>query len=398
MTPRNFTVKERFSVPYAYPVVFTRGVWGSDNGVLLDVLTRRTPDGQPARVAVCLDEGLTSAWPGLAHEMERWFESRKGQVELAAGVQRVPGGERAKNDPRVVRNLVRSFLRAGLCRHSYVIAIGGGAVLDAVGFAAGLVHRGVRLVRLPSTTLAQADAGVGVKNGVNFDGVKNAVGMFAPPFAVINDLEWLGTLSDADWMAGVVEAIKVSVVRDRAFFRRLETLAERLRGRDGQAMELVVRTCAALHLAHIREGGDPFERGTARPLDFGHWSAHALETISGYQVGHGQAVAFGIRLDTRYAQRRGWLPPSPAQAIFDLLDRCGFTDLPPPVRQRLASDAMGLLGGLDRFREHLGGRLCVTFPRDIGRVFETDEVDRRLMAACLRELLEGMEERAAAGR
>ncbi len=386
---RTETYHQRLVVPFEYPVLFTRGAFRKEHEALLKSLTQAASDCRKSRVAICLDDGLATAQPELRGQIEAWFQAHDDRVEMARPILLVPGGERAKNDPGVFRWLVEAFLRAGLCRHSFVMAIGGGAVLDTVGFAAALTHRGLRLIRLPTTTLAQADAGVGVKNGINFDGVKNAIGTFAPPFAVINDFDFLQTLSDKDWIAGVAEAIKVAIVRDRSFFHRLEDLAERLRRREESAMEPVIRTCAALHLAHIRQGRDPFERGAARPLDFGHWAAHALESLSEYRTNHGHAVAFGIRLDTLYAWRRGWLPEPAARAIFSLLDRCGFFSIPPvPLRwdHRTMST---LLEGLDRFREHLGGHLCVTLPREIGRTFETDDIDRRLMAESIRELLGG---------
>lgn len=278
------------------------------------------------------------------------------------------------------------FLREGLDRHACVFIAGGGAVLDAVGFAAALPHRGLRVVRLPSTTLAQADSGVGVKNGINWRGVKNALGVFAPPFAVVNDFNWLSTLSDADWMGGVAEAIKVAVIRDAAFFRELKELAPALRRRDAAAMERVVRRCAELHLEHIRTSGDPFEQGVARPLDFGHWAAHELESLSKHRVGHGAAVAFGIRLDTLYAHRSGWLDAGAWESVSGLLDACGFSPWHAALERSDRSGRPAVLAGIERFREHLGGRLALTFPRGIGVAFETDAVDDNLMARCLDEL------------
>ena len=165
-------------------------------------------------------------------------------------------------------------------RHSYVLALGGGALLDVAGYAAAVAHRGVRVIRLPTTVLAQNDAGVGVKNGLNAYGKKNFLGTFAPPWAVIDDELFLTTLSARDWRAGTSEAVKVALLRDAAFFAELERLAPAVAERDLGAMRALIRRCAELHLAHIAGGGDPFEMGCARPLDFGHWSAHKLERLS----------------------------------------------------------------------------------------------------------------------
>lgn len=377
---------QSFAVQFDYPVVFTRGVFDPRNPALADVLTRRAADRRRVRVAFFADAGLQAAWPDLMERAAVYFRAHADRIETVGSPRVVPGGEPIKNDPRFVWKLAGELLRGGLDRHACVVVAGGGAVLDAVGFAAALPHRGLRLVRLPSTTLSQADSGVGVKNGVNRGAVKNALGVFAPPFGVVNDLDWLRTLSDADWMAGVAEAIKVAVIRDAAFFRELGALASDLRRRDDAAMERAVRRCAELHLDHIRTAGDPFEQGTARPLDFGHWSAHALESLSRNRVGHGAAVAFGIRLDTRYAWRRGWLDAAGAEAVTGLLDRCGFPKWHSALERRGRDGRPAVLEGIERFREHLGGRLALTFPRGIGWAFETDEVDPALVGRCLEEL------------
>ena len=137
--------------------------------------------------------------------------------------------------------------------------LGGGAVLDAVGFAAAAAHRGVRLVRVPTTTLAQADSGVGVKNGINAFGKKNFLGTFSPPWAVINDEAFLQTLSDRDWRCGIAEAVKVALLKSERFFDQIGEAVPRLRMRDEQALIPIVRRSAWLHLHHITDGGDPFE-------------------------------------------------------------------------------------------------------------------------------------------
>jgi len=377
---------QSFVVPFDYPVVFTRGVFDPGNSALADALTRRATDRRRVRAALFVDSGLQAAWPDLIGRARDYFRAQAGRVELVGAPRVVPGGEPIKNDPRFVWKIAGDLLQAGLDRHASVVVAGGGAVLDAVGFAAALPHRGLRLVRLPSTTLSQADSGVGVKNGVNHGGVKNALGVFAPPFAVLNDLDWLRTLSDDDWMGGVAEAIKVAVIRDAAFFRELFARAPDLRRRSDETMERTVRRCAELHLHHIRTAGDPFEQGAARPLDFGHWAAHELESLSRNRVRHGTAVAFGIRLDTLYARRRGWLDAAAADAVTGLLDRCGFPAWHSALDRCGADGRPAVLAGIERFREHLGGRLAVTFPRGIGVGFESDDLDPAVVVQCLDEL------------
>lgn len=379
-------ILQAFAVRFEYPVVFTRGAFDPKNPALCDALTRRTDERRRVRAALFFDRGLCAAQPRLVARAKAYFAARADRIELAAPPAILPGGEAIKNDPRAVWNIARRLLDLGLCRHSAVVAVGGGALLDAVGFAAALAHRGLRLLRLPSTTLAQADAGIGVKNGINLGGIKNAIGVFAPPFGVVNDFELLPTLSGADWMGGVAEAVKVALIRDALFFRSLERSAADLRRRDPAAMERTVRRCAELHLAHIRGSGDPFEQGEARPLDFGHWAAHALESLSRNRVGHGAAVAFGIRLDTRYAGRQGWLDEAAVRSVETLLDACGFPSWYSALNRRRSDGRFAVLDGIERFREHLGGRLTITFPRGIGSGFEVHEVDLALMTRCLEDL------------
>ena len=283
------------------------------------------------------------------------------------------------------------MLRLRLDRHAFVIVVGGGALLDAVGFAASLVHRGLRMVRIPTTALAQCDSGVGVKTAINFAGGKNAIGTFAPPFAVLNDFQFLPTLAEREWRGGIAEAFKVAIIRDESFFDTLcgQTLA--LRDREERPMRELVRRCAALHLEHIRMGGDPFEMGRARPLDFGHWAAHKLELLSDFRISHGDAVAAGVALDSAYALAERWISEGEFARIHRALHECGF-----PLWYAEMEDA-ALLDGLRDFQEHLGGELCVTFPSGIGARQEKNEVDRVLMKTCIGRLKE-LKELAAPAR
>jgi 3-dehydroquinate synthase len=239
---------------------------------------------------------------------------------------------------------------------------------------------------VPTTVLGQNDAGVGVKNGVNFMGGKNALGTFAPPFAVLNDFEFLLTLPARDWLCGVAEAWKVAIIRDSAFFDWLCDNAQKFPARDATAMEQLVYRCADEHLAHIRTNGDPFEYGRARPLDFGHWSAHKLELMSGFRISHGEAVAFGVLLDSRYAREKGWLSSEEFAAIERGLRESGFPLWHEEAVARDASGQLEIFAGIRDFQEHLGGELCVTYPRGIGARFEAHEIDLPLMERCLLEL------------
>jgi 3-dehydroquinate synthase len=365
----------RFDVAFDYPVLFTDDVFNSGNPLLADTVSRREP-GRRHRLAVFVDAGVAAARPCLTAAIAAYAEVHGDRVALAGSPAIVPGGEAAKLDPDLVPNLHRRLLDWGIDRQSLVVAVGGGAMLDAVGFAAATFHRGVRLVRLPTTVLGQNDAGIGVKNGVNFAGMKNLIGCFAPPFAVINDSGFLSTLPERDRRAGLAEAVKVAAIRDAGFFAWLEAEMPALRRLEPGPMAEMIRRCAALHLAQIARGGDPFETGSARPLDYGHWSAHKLEQLTHFDLRHGEAVAIGMALDARYAVEAGLLRKTEAERLIRLLEGLGFRLFHPALLVHTADGGPALLRGLDEFREHLGGLLCVTMMTGIGRAVEVDRIDR----------------------
>jgi len=379
------TVRQRIDVKWDFPVTFTHAVFAPGNPALVETL-HRLGENRRHRAMIFMDGQVASALPLLAKQATAYFAAHPQHLELVAEPQIVPGGEAVKNDFGLVEKFMRLMLEAHLDRQSFVIIVGGGAVMDAVGLAAALVHRGLRQVRVPTTVLGQNDAGVGVKNGVNFLGGKNAIGTFAPPFAVLNDFDFLLTLPDRDWLCGVAEAFKVSIIRDRAFFDELVASAEKYPARDFAVMQALVVRCAEIHLEHIRTGGDPFEYGRARPLDFGHWSAHKLELLSSFRISHGEAVASGVLLDSIYAARKSWITEAELAAIREGLQRSGFRLWFAELGQRETDGTRTIFGGLRDFQEHLGGELTVTFPRGIGARHEVHEIDLALMERALQEL------------
>jgi len=360
---------ERFDVRFEHRVRFVPDAWDpacGDVGELVEPI-----EGRAARVLVVLDSGLGEADPGYAGRIEAYAGAHASRIDCV-GIEIVPGGETCKGDHAVVDRVLELINRGGLCRRSYVIAVGGGAVLDAAGYAASIAHRGVRLIRVPTTTLAQGDSGVGVKNGINAFGKKNFLGVFAVPWGVVNDERSLLSLSDRDWRCGFVEAVKVGLVRDAALFESVERSARSVVERDMGVSMPIIRRSADLHLRHITSGGDPFELTRARPLDFGHWSAHKLEQLSGYEIRHGEAVAIGIALDCAYAERIGILDAETGERVRVCLLALGF---------ELKSDLLGedLMAGVEEFREHLGGGLAVPLIRGVGETVDAHEIDRSAM-------------------
>ena len=379
---------DRFDVPFAVPQThrlrFTRDALGADAGVLADLLEGGEPgeNGVTPKVQVWVDAALAAGVPGLAGRLDGLLAgwAAAGLAE-PAGVFRLAGGEACKNDPRHVERVLAAINAADLDRRSYVLAVGGGAVLDAVGYAAATAHRGVRLVRLPSTTLAQGDSGVGVKNAVNAFGKKNWRGTFATPWAVVNDAALLASLPDRDFRGGFSECVKVSLLKSEADFAALCRDAAAIRARAFDAYWPALKASCLWHLDHITAGGDPFEAREARPLDFGHWSAHRLEPLSGYAVRHGEAVGIGVALDVLYSAAVRGLPAADAGRVLDCLAALGL-----PLSHPLIHDADVLMRGLEEFRQHLGGRLTVTMLAGVGEPRDVHAVDPAAMRQAVRDL------------
>jgi 3-dehydroquinate synthase len=359
------TIHQTVRTEFHYPVHFTRGVFHAENTVLRDLMA----SGRGAnRVLFVLDEGVCTPQRQLPHQIESYCRVHSEVIENVASPVVVPGGEQVKNSDESM-NLIRDAVnRHGICRHSFIAVVGGGAVLDMAGYAAATSHRGIRLIRLPTTVLSQNDSGLGVKTSVNRFGKKNFLGTFTPPFAVINDFEFLESLPDRDWRSGAAEAVKVSLIKDRPFFEWIEQAAPAVRQRDSHAMERLIYRCAQLHLAHIG-GGDPFETGSSRPLDFGHWAAHKLEQLTDYTLRHGEAVAIGIALDATYSYAAGMLSQGARDRILNVFLELGLPIYAPELENS------NLLTGLEEFREHLGGELTILLLRDIGAPEEVHEID-----------------------
>lgn len=370
-----------FDIPltFRHRVVFTRGAFDVGNRALGEILA----EGAGRKALVFLEKSVEDAWEGLGEEISRYFG---GQDVALTGVRVFEGAEGCKADDSLVRSVWEEIDRCHIDRHSYVLAIGGGAFLDAVGFAASTAHRGVRLVRFPTTTLSQDDSGVGVKSAINAFGKKNWIGSFGVPFAVINDFRFLETQDAVSSRAGLIEAVKVALVKDREFFEWIEENAGALAKMERVPFEECVKRSALLHARHIALGGDAFEAGSSRPLDFGHWAAHRLEVLTDYGLSHAEAVAIGLALDTVYSRKIGLLAEVEAARILNVLKVMGMATYHPELCAVDENGMRKVLAGIDEFREHLGGRLTVLMLSGIGKGIDVHEFDKCLLEESILEL------------
>jgi 3-dehydroquinate synthase len=368
-------LQQEFSVRFTYKVFFTTHIFSSDNSLLHEFLKENQKSDAVHKILFVIDSGVIKHHPGIQQHIREYFRQVQHTI-LVDEMIVIEGGEAAKNDEKLFYEIVQAVDKHGIDRHSYIAAIGGGSLLDLVGYAAAVSHRGIRHIRVPTTVLSQNDSGVGVKNGINFGGKKNFLGTFAPPVVVLNDYHFLTTLQDVDWRSGISEAIKVALIKDATFFHWLVDNAETLAQRNMEAMQYLIKRCAELHIQHIGSR-DPFETGSSRPLDFGHWSAHKLEPLTNFYLRHGEAVAIGIALDSTYSHLSGRLAMEDLKKIIALLKTLGL-----PIAHALLhieSESSPLIKGLQEFREHLGGKLTIMLLCAIGKGEEVHHMDSALI-------------------
>ncbi len=378
-------IQRSIPITYQHRVAFTHGAFDAKNHTLRDLVAEESGLDGAAKVLILLDAGVAEENPLLEENIQSYFSAHSDTLNLVSGPMILPGGEACKNDWKLVEKIWQAIEFHKICRHSYIIAIGGGAFIDLAGFGAATAHRGIRFLRMPTTTLSQGDGGVGVKNGVNYFNKKNWIGTFSVPFAVINDLNFLQTLPERACRDGIIEAIKVALIRDRKFYEYILDNAEKLSHLEKIPLEMTIRRSAENHLDHIASSGDPFEYGSARPLDFGHWVAHKLEQISDFAVSHGEAVAIGMAVDLVYSARTGLLSRDTAEEIIALIEAVGFSIWSEFLDLEECGKPV-ILAGLEEFREHLGGRLTITLVPEIGKKVEVHEMDDTAILEALSEL------------
>lgn len=374
-------IKQSFKVQYEYQLYFTSGLFLKENPLFHNLISDYKAF-EPVKLLFVIDDGVHNHHPDLISQIKSYCEYQSKNLRCTETLV-IPGGEQVKNSNAAIELVLKGINENKICRHSFVVVIGGGAVIDMVGYAAAIAHRGVKLIRIPTTVLSQNDSAVGVKNSVNAFNKKNFLGTFSPPYAIINDSDFLGTLEQRDWISGISEAIKVALIKDRPFFQYIADHAQSLKNRDMEPMQYVIYKCAEMHMEHIAQGGDPFESGSSRPLDFGHWAAHKMEFMTNYSMRHGEAVAKGIALDVTYAQLIGLITETDLRHILEVMTAIGF-DLGIPLDT--AEELNTLLNGIEEFREHLGGQLTITLISGIGIKHDVHTIDRVAMKQAIEKL------------
>jgi 3-dehydroquinate synthase len=375
-----YILQQNFQVAFNYDIIFSRSLFDVSNSSLIDVI-KKEPGFQQPKVTIVIDNGVVNSTDNFITKVINYFNYYQFGIN-ETNILVVQGGEAVKNSPDYIETVLQLINNNKIDRHSFLIAIGGGAVLDAVGYAAAIAHRGVRLIRIPTTVLSQNDSGVGVKNSMNYFGKKNFLGTFAPPYAVLNDSDFLTTLNERNWRSGISEAIKVALIKEASFFDWIENSVQGLNNRDVSVMETLIIRCAALHTDHISKKGDPFEKGSSRPLDFGHWAAHKMEQLTNYEITHGEAVAIGIALDVTYSFLSNKIDKPSLERILKCFLSLGFAIAHPVLDTHFEE----ILKGLDEFREHLGGQLTIMLLSAIGTGEEVHALENKVIAESIEYL------------
>jgi len=314
-------------------------------------------------VALVTDETVESLYAGA-------LIARLREAGIDVLARAVPAGEPSKSLDRATE-LWGWLASSPIGRRDAVVNVGGGVVCDLGGWVASAYMRGLAYVNVPTTLLAQVDGALGGKTAVNHPLAKNLLGAFHQPAAVISNVGYLATNSRRHLAAGLAEVIKKAMIASPECWAFIETRAEDLMARDAGALLELVRAASAIKTELVRR--DPYERDLRRPLNFGHTVGHPLETVTGYgPLLHGEAVAFGMVVESRIAVARGLLDPALLQRLVELLARCGLPtcvrDLPCDV------DGEALIEAMEKVRLIRAGSLRFVLPRALGETVIADAI------------------------
>ncbi|HFL8819313.1 MAG TPA: 3-dehydroquinate synthase [Candidatus Azoamicus sp. OHIO2] len=356
-------IKQIFQIKFEYNIFFTENIFDIKNKVLINVFINSC--NKKTKAILFVDKKILLLNKKLEQNIINYFKFFEKDVFLVCHPVVICGGERLKNRFLFLKIFYSLLDKYKICRQSYIISLGGGSLQDFIGYLSATTHRGIKLIRIPTTVLSQDDSGVGVKNGINYNGKKNFIGSFSVPHTVINDCNFLSSLDNENFIEGFSEAIKVALINDAALFYLIEHNAEQLLLRNSVYVKDVIYQCAKLHAEHIAKYGDPFESLSSRPLDFGHWAAHKIESMSNYNISHGKSVAIGIIMDCTYSYFIGILQRAIWKKIFFLFIKLKFKIYVKELSV-LKNNFYQIFDGLEEFREHLGGKLTITLITDIG--------------------------------
>lgn len=359
-------VLARLDVPLqtrAYPIVLTRGQNSAFGAFARTVLG---PNSRHAFIAC--DERIAHLVPDLRNGLQ--------DAQFIVHVVTIPSGETSKSLEQA-KSLWDQLIQTRADRNTAMIALGGGMVGDLAGFVAATYARGIPLLMVPTTLLAQVDSAVGGKVAINHPHAKNIIGCFHQPAGVWIDLTALSTLPDREYRSGLAEVVKYGVILDPSLFEYLETHADLLRARDEQALEHVILTCCKLK-AEVVARDEREETGLRAILNFGHTIGHALERVAGYGgLLHGEAVAIGMVLESRLSEGIGWITAETTARLERLLRRYELPIEPPP----LPLDELRAAMALDK--KNARGRVRFVLPRALGCVELTEDVPEQLVLAVL---------------
>ena len=356
---------------FSYPVEFVKDAFG-ESPVLADTLKKVTGSDEP-KVLIVADMNVVQRTEGLGAKIGRYVQAHG--IVLAGSPVVLAGGEKVKADNlQSALKIVTAILSAKLGRRDAVLAIGGGTLLDIAGYAAAQVRGGVRLIRMPTTPAAMMDAAFADYAAVDSASVKDALRVPSVPAAVVIDTVFAVSVLDGVWYGGIGEAVRLAVASDAALMKKLVKLAPAYHERDPAALDEVVEAVCAVR---AKKGG----------TSFAQWGAMRLESLSGYKLPHGYAVAIGIRLDLEYAAEKGLLKPADRDVAVKVLQDCGALDG--------MTHSVHLLGQVDNLLLGLNAwslssdETGIVLPTALGKSKVEESLDRTVFAKVAKSLASG---------
>ncbi len=354
-------IESRVSFDKKISNYFTKRVFGHDNHLLASL-------AQGRQIIVFVDKRVAQ---NFGDEIARYFESHR-QYFINYKIHIVDGDETSKTVETAL-DMVNKATVDGANRRAIFLAIGGGAIMDTVGFAAQLYMRGVDYIRIPTTLLGIVDAAVGIKVGVNYNNHKNFIGAFYPPMAVVSDIRLIQSLDARQLRGGVAEILKVAIISNKPLFEKIEKIGADLVNpnklqQDPYKFEDILKE-AALELVRQLEA-DFYERDLMRHVDFGHTMAHYFESVSNYEITHGEAVAIDILISAYIAKNRGILSPKDFDRIVALHKKLGL----PFYHPKISTETMW--NGVQEAISHKGGHLMMVVPKKIGQTVFIDSLSK----------------------